>query len=198
MSHPQDDGRFLAETTKQEREQMSDAELRYPIGKFQGSPSYSEDERLKLIAQVEEAPKKLRAAVKGLSREQLATPYRDGGWTVQQVVHHLADSHMNSYVRFKLALTEEEPTIKPYNETRWAELSDSKTTPVETSLALMDSLHERWVNLLRGMTAADFARKLRHPERGAMTLDESLGLYAWHGRHHVAHIMGLRQRKGWE
>ncbi|HKW89144.1 MAG TPA: bacillithiol transferase BstA [Candidatus Acidoferrales bacterium] len=177
---------------------MSDAELRYPIGKFQGSASYSEPERQKLISQVEAVPEKLRAAVEGLSREQLATPYRDGGWTVQQVVHHLADSHMNSYVRFKLALTEEEPTIKPYNETRWAELSDSKTTPVETSLILMDSLHERWINLLRGMAPSDFARKLRHPERGTMTLDESLGLYAWHGRHHVAHITGLRERKGWK
>ena len=147
---------------------------------------------------MEEAPKKLRAAVKGLSREQLATPYRDGGWTVQQVVHHLADSHMNAYTRFKLALTEDEPTIKPYNETRWAELSDSKTTPVETSLALMDGLHERWLNLLRGMAPADFARKLKHPERGTMTLDETLGMYAWHGRHHVAHITGLRDRKGWK
>lgn len=177
---------------------MSDAELRYPVGKFQGSPKLADDERKKLIAQVEEAPKKLRAAVKGLSREQLATPYRDGGWTVQQVVHHLADSHMNAYTRFKLALTEDEPTIKPYNETRWAELSDSKTTPVETSLALMDGLHERWINLLRGMAPADFARKLKHPERGTMTLDETLGLYAWHGRHHVAHITGLRDRKGWK
>lgn len=177
---------------------MSDAELRYPIGKFQGSAKLADDERKALIAQVEEAPKKLRAAVKGLSREQLATPYRDGGWTVQQVVHHLADSHMNAYTRFKLALTEDEPTIKPYNETRWAELSDSKTTPVETSLALMDGLHERWINLLRGMAPADFARKLKHPERGTMTLDETLGLYAWHGRHHVAHITGLRDRKGWK
>jgi uncharacterized damage-inducible protein DinB len=177
---------------------MSDAELRYPIGKFQGSAKLQDDERKKLIAQVEEAPKKLRAAVRGLSREQLATPYRDGGWTLQQVVHHLADSHMNAYTRFKLALTEDEPTIKPYNETRWAELSDSQTTPVETSLALMDSLHERWIHLLRGMASADFARKLRHPERGSMTLDETLGLYAWHGRHHVAHITGLRERKGWK
>ncbi|MFZ0212859.1 MAG: bacillithiol transferase BstA [Candidatus Acidiferrales bacterium] len=177
---------------------MSDAELRYPVGKYQPTEKLTEEERRKLIAQLEEAPKRLRAAVGGLSREQLATPYREGGWTVKQVAHHLADSHMNAYVRFKLALTEDEPTIKPYNETRWAELSDSKTTPVESSLALMDALHERWLNLMRGMSAADFARKMRHPERGTMTLDDTLGMYAWHGRHHVAHITGLRERKGWK
>lgn len=176
---------------------MSDAELRYPVGKYQPVQALSEQDRQKLLAQIEEAPRKLRAAVAGLSREQLNTPYRDGGWTVQQVVHHLADSHMNSYVRFKLALTEDEPTIKPYNETRWAELSDSKTTPVETSLGLMDGLHERWMNLLRGMKADDFARKMKHPERGTVSLDDTLGLYAWHGRHHVAHITNLRQRKSW-
>lgn len=177
---------------------MSDAELRYPVGKYQPVDKLSEQDRQKLLAQVEEAPKKLRAAVAGLSREQLNTPYRDGGWTVQQVVHHLADSHMNAYTRFKLALTEDEPTIKPYNETRWAELNDSKTTPVESSLTLMDVLHERWMNLLRGMSAADFSRKMKHPERGSMTLDDTLGLYAWHGRHHVAHITNLRQRNGWK
>jgi uncharacterized damage-inducible protein DinB len=177
---------------------MSDAELRYPVGKYQPTEKRTEENRKQLLAQIEEAPKKLRAAVAGLSREQLSTPYRDGGWTVQQVVHHLADSHMNAYTRFKLALTEDEPTIKPYNETLWAELSDSKTTPIETSLALMDALHERWVNLLRGMGPADFSRKMRHPERGAMSLDDTLGLYAWHGRHHVAHIANLRQRKGWK
>ncbi|MGC1105703.1 MAG: bacillithiol transferase BstA [Candidatus Acidiferrales bacterium] len=177
---------------------MSDAELRYPVGKYQPVEKLTEENRKQLLAQIEEAPKKLRAAVAGLSREQLNTPYRDGGWTVQQVVHHLADSHMNSYVRFKLALTEDEPTIKPYNETSWAELSDSKTTPVESSLTLMDALHERWLNLLRGMSPADFSRKMKHPERGAMSLDDTLGLYAWHGRHHVAHITGLRQRKGWK
>ncbi len=175
---------------------MSDAELRYPIGKFQPSAP-TEENRKQFLAQIEETPTRLRAAVAGLSREQLDTPYRDGGWTVQQVVHHLADSHMNAYTRFKLALTEDEPTIKPYNETRWAELSDSRTTPAETSLALMDALHERWVNLLRGMSPADFSRKMKHPERGPMSLDDTLALYAWHGRHHVAHITGLRGRSGW-
>lgn len=177
---------------------MSDAELRYPIGKYQPVEKLTEENRKQLLGQIEEAPKKLRAAVAGLSREQLNTPYRDGGWTVQQVVHHLADSHMNAYTRFKLALTEDEPTIKPYNETRWAELSDSRTTPIETSLTLMDALHERWVNLLRGMSPADFARKMKHPERGPMSLDDTLGLYAWHGRHHVAHITNLRARKAWK
>lgn len=177
---------------------MSDAELRYPIGKYQPIDRLSEQDRQKLLAQIEEAPKKLRAAVTGLSGEQLNTPYRDGGWTVQQVVHHLADSHMNAYTRFKLALTEEEPTIKPYNETRWAELSDSRTTPIETSLTLMDVLHERWMNLLRGMNPADFSRRMNHPEHGPMSLDRTLGLYAWHGRHHVAHITNLRQRHGWK
>ena len=155
-------------------------------------------DRLAFVGQIAETPANLRAAIGGLSDEQLDTPYRPGGWTVRQVVHHVPDSHLNSYTRFRLALTEDEPTIKPYNETRWAELSDSKTTPAETSLALMDGLHERWINLMRGMSAADFARKMKHPERGTMTLDETLGMYAWHGRHHVAHITGLRDRKGWK
>jgi uncharacterized damage-inducible protein DinB len=177
---------------------MSDMELRYPIGKYQPMEKLTEENRKQLLAQIEETPKRLRAAVAGLSREQLNTPYRDGGWTVQQVVHHLADAHMNAYTRFKLALTEDEPTIKPFDEARWAELSDSKTTPVETSLALMDALHERWVNLLRGMSASDFSRRMKHPERGAMTLDDYFGLYAWHDRHHVAQIANLRQRKGWK
>jgi uncharacterized damage-inducible protein DinB len=140
----------------------------------------------------------LRAAVAGLSREQLDTPYRDGGWTVRQVVHHLADAHMNAYTRFKLALTEDEPTIKPFDLPRWAELSDSKTTPVETSLALIDALDERLMSLLRGMSASDFSRKFKHPERGVMTLDSYLGLHGWHDRHHVAHITNLRRRNGWK
>ncbi|HEV2290065.1 MAG TPA: bacillithiol transferase BstA [Candidatus Acidoferrales bacterium] len=177
---------------------MSDAELRYPIGEYQPVEKLSEENRKQLIAQVEGTRKKLRAAVAGLSREQLATPYRDGGWTVQQVVHHLADAHVNAYTRFKFALTEDEPAIMPFNETRWAELSDSKTTPVESSLALLDGLDERWVNLVRGMSPSDFSRKMKHLERGTMTLDDYLGLHAWHDRHHVAHITGLRERKGWK
>jgi uncharacterized damage-inducible protein DinB len=129
--------------------------------------------------------------VEGLSEEQLNTPYRPGGWTVRQVVHHLPDSHMNSYVRFKLALTEDAPTIKPYDEALWANLADSSTTPLETSLALLDALHVRWVRLLKSMTDADFMREFRHPESGLIRLDQNLALYAWHGKHHVAHITSV-------
>lgn len=177
---------------------MSDMDLRYPVGKHQPTERLTEEDRKQLLAQIEETRKRLRAAVAGLSREQLSNPYRDGGWTVQQVVHHLADAHMNAYTRFKLALTESEPTIKPFDEARWAELSDSKSTPVETSLALIDALDERFMSVLRGMDSADFSRRFKHPERGLMTLDSYLGLHAWHDRHHVAHITNLRQRSGWK
>jgi uncharacterized damage-inducible protein DinB len=146
---------------------------------------------------MEEAPAKLRAAVRGLSNQQLDTPYREGGWTVRQVVHHVPDSHLNSYIRFKWAMTEDEPTIKPYYEDRWAELQDSKVTPIEVSLTLLESLHQRWMLLLRSFREEDWKRKLRHPELGEMTLDHMLSLYAWHGRHHVAHITSLRERMGW-
>ena len=140
----------------------------------------------------------MRDAVEGLSSEQLDTPYRPGGWTVRQVVHHVPDSHMNSYVRFKLALTEDEPTIKPYEQERWAELADARNEPVETSLVLLESLHRRWVSLLKSLKAAELARTFRHPELGVMTLDRNLALYAWHGKHHVAHIKSLRARNGWD
>jgi uncharacterized damage-inducible protein DinB len=153
--------------------------------------------RRKLIAQIAEAPAKLRAAVKGLNKKQLDMPYREGGWTIRQVVHHLPDSHMNAYVRFKLALTEDHPTIKTYDQERWAELPDSKTAPIEPSLGLLDSLHERWVGVLKSMSAADFSRNLKHPELGEVVLDRYLALYAWHGRHHVGHITSLRKRRGW-
>ena len=139
----------------------------------------------------------MRAAVAGLTPERFDTPYRPGGWTVRQVVHHVPDSHMNAYVRFKLALTEDEPTIKPYEEAAWAELADSASTPVDVSLTLLETLHDRWVRLLRSMTEADFARKFRHPQLGVVPLDKNLALYAWHGKHHVAHITSLRQRMGW-
>jgi uncharacterized damage-inducible protein DinB len=139
----------------------------------------------------------MRAAVAGLTPERFDTPYRPGGWTVRQVVHHVPDSHMNAYVRFKLALTENEPTIKPYEEAAWAELADSASTPVDVSLTLLETLHDRWVRLLRSMTEADFARKFRHPQLGVVPLDKNLALYAWHGKHHVAHITSLRQRMGW-
>lgn len=173
-------------------------DLRYPVGRFQMEGEITEEQRRQLIDEIAEAPAKLRAAVAGLSDEQLETPYRPEGWTVRQVVHHLPDSHLNSYTRFKLALTEDEPMIKPYDEGRWAELDDARHAPLEVSLALLDALHRRWVLLLRSLTPADAARTFRHPELGVVTLDRNIGLYAWHGRHHIAHITSLRERMGWE
>lgn len=170
---------------------------RYPIGPFRGASSLTEDLRRQAIAEIADAPARLRAAVAGLTPQQLDTPYRPGGWTVRQVVHHLPDSHLNAYTRFKLALTEEQPTIKPYDEARWAELADTRNAPLEISMALLEALHQRWVILLRALEPADFARTMRHPERGVVTLDNTLALYAWHGRHHVAHITSLRERLGW-
>lgn len=169
----------------------------YPIGKFQRPEKISADDRQVYIKQIEDAPAKLRSALAGLTDEQLDTPYREGGWTVRQVVHHLADSHLNAFIRFKLAMTEDQPAIKTYNQQRWAELPDAKTAPVESSLTLFDSLHKRFVVLLRSMSAADFARTMNHPEQGIVNLDRYLSLYAWHGRHHVAHITSLRERMGW-
>ena len=174
---------------------MSD--LRYPLGRFRMDEEPTDDERLKFIDQIAETPLRLREAVRGLSTEQLDTPYRPEGWTVRQVVHHVPDSHLNSYMRFKLALTEEEPIIKPYDEDRWAHLEDSRITPLETSLALLDALHERWVLLLRSLAPADFRRSFRHPELGLVSLNKNVGLYAWHGRHHVAHITALSERMHW-
>ncbi len=171
-------------------------DLRYPIGKFTyDGPSL--EQRQKLLDDIEQAPANLRGAVKGLSPQQLDTPYRPEGWTVRQVVHHVPDSHLNAYIRTKLALTEDEPTIKPYFEDRWARLADIQATPVEISLALLDSLHDRWVRLLRSLQPEDWKRPFRHPELGPMTLEKNLALYAWHGRHHVAHITSLRERNGW-
>jgi len=172
-------------------------ELQYPVGKFQLPEKVSDQDRQIYIKQIEETPGKLRSAVAGLSDEQLATPYREGGWTVRQVVHHLADSHLNAFIRFKLAMTEDEPRIKTYDQGRWAELADAKTGPVETSLTLLESLHKRFVALLRSMSAADFARTMDHPEQGIVNLERYLSLYAWHGRHHVAHITSLQERMGW-
>ena len=172
-------------------------DLRFPVGKFRYDGPFTEQDKASLLKQISDAPAQLRAAVQGLSESQLDTPYRPEGWTVRQVVHHVPDSHLNSYVRFKLAITEDEPTIKPYAEDRWANLDDTKTTPIAISLTLLDALHDRWVRLLRSLTAEDWKRKLRHPERGTMTLEENLALYAWHGRHHVAHITELRKRMSW-
>jgi hypothetical protein len=174
---------------------MSD--LRYPIGKFQPPDVYTSALRVASIQEIAAAPAALRRAAEGLNTEQLSTPYRDGGWTVAQVVHHLPDSHMNAYIRFKLALTEIEPTIKPYNESLWASAPDGATTDVGASLDLFDALHRRLGTVLGGLVETDYARTFRHPERGIQTLDRSLALYAWHGRHHVAHITALRARMGW-
>ncbi len=173
-----------------------EADLRYPIGKCHPVENISDAQRRQCIDAIAETPAKLRAAVAGLNDQQLDTPYRPGGWTVRQVVHHVPDSHMNSFVRCKLALTEDEPTIKPYDEKLWAELADAKE-PIEPSLLLLENLHKRWVVLLNSLAPSDWQRKFRHPERGPMTLDNNLQLYAWHGRHHVAHITGLRERNSW-
>jgi hypothetical protein len=174
---------------------MSDP--RYPIGKFHFDGSTSEEQRAKLIHDIEQAPPVMRAAIRDLSPEQLDTPYREGGWTIRQVAHHVPDSHMNAYMRFKLALTEDEPTIKPYAEDRWAQLADTKSTPVEVSLALLESLHTRWVCLLRSIQPEYWKRTFRHPELGTVSLERTLALYSWHGQHHAAHITGLRKRMGW-
>ena len=173
-------------------------ELRYPLGRFDFDAPVDEADYPKLIAAIAETPVSLRSAVAGLTRDQLETRYRPAGWTVKQVVHHVPDSHLNAYTRFKLALTEDEPTIKPYDEAAWAELADSRKVPIEVSLDLLDALHLRWAALLRSMDADDFNRGLRHPEHGRIiTLKQMLGLYAWHGRHHVAHITSLKKREGW-
>ena len=178
---------------------MTADDLRFPIGPFTYAGPATAEERRQRIAQIERTPEELRAAVRGLSAAQLDTPYRPGGWTVRQVVHHLPDSHLNAFIRFKLALTESSPTIKPYAEARWAELGDVAGTPIEVSLRLLDALHERWVVLLRSLAPAEFERTLFHPERNAtMTLDELLALYAWHGPHHTAHITRLRARSEWD
>ena len=174
---------------------MSD--LRYPVGKFHYEGPPTDEQKREFLEDVAQTPAKLRAAVQGLSAAQLDTPYRPGGWTVRQVVHHVPDSHLNSYVRFKLALTEDEPTIKTYAEDRWAELADTPATPIEVSLTLLDSLHDRWLRLLRALTPEQWKRTLRHPEMGAMTLEKTLALYSWHGKHHVAHITNLRKQMGW-
>jgi uncharacterized damage-inducible protein DinB len=171
--------------------------LRYPIGRFDPHATVAPAERAGLIDSIATAPARLRAAVAGLNDSQLDTPYRDTGWTVRQVVHHVPDSHLNAYIRFRWALTEATPTIKPYNEKAWAELRDAATAPVEVSLDLLEALHARWVLLLRSLSESDFERTFQHPESGTMTIGTLLRLYEWHGRHHVAHITNLRSRQGW-
>lgn len=172
-------------------------DLRYPIGRFAAPDVVSPAQVEAWIDDLECLPGDLRSAALPLTSEQLETPYRPGGWRVRQVVHHVADSHLNCYIRFKWALTEDRPTIKAYYEDRWAELPDYCDLPIATSLNLLDSLHQRWVCLLRGLSAADLAREFVHPESGPARLDVSIGAYAWHGRHHVAHIARLAEREGW-
>jgi hypothetical protein len=173
-------------------------DLRYPIGKFDFQQTVTPGQYPALIEEIAAAPALFRDAVRGLDDAQLDTPYRPGGWTVRQTVHHVADSHMNSFLRLRLALTESEPTIRPYDQKAWGELPDSRTAPVELSLQLIENLHARWALLLKTLSDADFARSFRHPELGLVRLDTNLALYAWHGRHHAAHITGLRQRNGWK
>ncbi|MBB6635624.1 YfiT family bacillithiol transferase [Cohnella thailandensis] len=171
---------------------------KYPIGKFEHEGAISADLRRQWIGDIERLPAELRAAVAGLTDEQLDTSYRDGGWTLRQVVHHVADSHSNSLTRFKLALTEPNPTIKPYEEADWAELADGKSLPVEVSLVWLEAMHTRWVALLNSMTDADFARTFYHPgSKETVPLERATGMYSWHGRHHTAHIAKLRERMGW-
>ncbi len=174
-----------------------DTSASYPIGSFAYRGKLSPGERAARIEDIRALPEALRSATSGLSRERLDTSYREGGWSIRQVVHHLADSHMNSFVRFKLALTEDNPRIKPYAQDAWAALPDARKAEVEPSLSLIEGLHARWVLLMEGLTPADWERTFDHPERGKLTLDYALQLYAWHGRHHTAHVMGVRKRLGW-
>lgn len=173
------------------------ADLAYPTGKFAKPTEFTPELRASWIAAIAATPREFRAAVSGLSDQQLDTPYRPGGWTVRQVVHHVPDSHVNAYVRFKLALTEDVPTVKPYDEAAWALLEDAKSTPVETSLTFLDVVHDRWLRIIRSLDATAFERRYRHPDTGNHSLDYMLAMYAWHGRHHTAHVTGLRDRMGW-
>lgn len=171
-------------------------DLRYPVGPFKIEGEISSELISGWITEIENAPRLLREAVKDLQDDQLDTPYRPGGWTVRQVVHHLPDSHLNSYVRLKLALTEERPVIKPYQENKWAELADSNL-PVEVSLQLMEALHSRWVSILRTLTTSELEKTFYHPESGENSIAKMIALYAWHSRHHIAHITTLRERMVW-
>ena len=172
-------------------------DLRYPIGLFEPEWNLSGDRRLELVSQLATAPGNLKAAVAGLTAAQLDTPYRLGGWTVRQVVHHLADAQMNWYVRTKLALTEDEPLVKPYDEVRWAEMSDARTGPIEPSLLLLEGLYQRWTALFLSLADNQWGRKMVHPERGIFVLDTALGMHVWHGLHHTAQITALKERMGW-
>ena len=172
-------------------------DLRYPVGRFDKDGAIPVGGRVALIDSIAGLPSRFRHAVDSLSDSQLDTPYREGGWTVRQVAHHLPDSHMNAYIRVKWGLTEDAPTIKTYDENLWSQLPDARTSPIKVSLDLLSAIHERWVFLLRSMTDKDFSRTIRHPEWGQIDLNTLLRLYEWHGRHHTAHVANLRQRMGW-
>ena len=171
-------------------------DLRFPIGRFRSPASSVAGVRAAQIETLRQLPERLRAAVSGLDDAQLDTPYREGGWTVRQLVHHIADSHANAYIRCKLALTEDWPTIKPYDEAAWAKLADSRL-PIEPSLALVDALHGRWVALFESLSEEDFQKGYEHPQQGRQTVAKALAIYDWHSRHHTAHITNLRARQGW-
>jgi len=173
------------------------ADPRYPVGKYVRSATITPAQRAEFIDDLARLPERVTAATRGLTLEQLDTPYRDGGWTVRQVVHHIADSHMNAYIRMRLAATEDDPPVKTYDEKAWAQLADSRTAPIDLSLTLLDSLHRRWVMWLRLLDAGSFSRGVSHPEWGAISIDNLVELYAWHCRHHVAHIAELRKRMSW-
>ena len=173
------------------------ADPRYPIGRFDRKTNVTKEMHGDFIKIIKALPSQLRKEVEDLSQYQLDTPYRDGGWTIRQVIHHLADSHINSYVRFKLALTEDNPQIKTYEEHLWAELPDTFNTPIEVSLQLLDSLHIRWAILLNELTDRQFERTFQHPDWGNITLNKTTALYAWHSKHHLAHITELKKRMGW-
>ena len=172
------------------------ADPRYPVGRYRIEAEVTPERRREWLDEVAQTPARFRAAVQGLTDEQLDTPYREGGWTVRQLAHHIPDSHMNAYTRFKLGLTEESPTIKTYDEARWAELADARE-PIEVSLTLLEALHTRWDALLRSLSDEQWSRTIQHPEWGTLRLDSLLGLYAWHGRHHTAHVTRLRERMRW-
>jgi hypothetical protein len=174
-----------------------DESLQYPIGPFQWEAEHAAQNRDEWLLIISDTPRELRRVVSGLAEDQLDTVYRPGGWTVRQVVHHYADDHMNTYIRFKLALTEECPTIKPYSEPLWAELPDARRGPIEPSLRLLESLHQRWVQAWRALEMSDWLRTFNHPRRGSVSLEQLASLYAWHGRHHVAQVRALRIRNGW-
>ena len=172
-------------------------DLRYPIGKYIIQP-FSAQQLKEWLNDIKFLPQRLEHAILNLDEAQLATPYRDGGWTVKQLVHHVADSHMNAFIRFKLALTEDNPTIKPYDEAAWAEMNDTKNLPINISLTLLHALHSRWYEILKHMSAEDLNRTVFHPEhKKEMSLWFLLGMYAWHSKHHVAHVTALRERMGW-